>query len=463
MENQKYAWREIERVDEPQRGPTSRVLDFLGTRQPYDEATAQAQASRCVECPNANCVTACPLDVPIPQIMALAAAGQFQAATDLLFTTQSLPELFAHVCVEGRLCEGSCVVSARAEPVPIGAISRFLIDYGWKHGVKEPRPAPCNGRRVLVIGSGLCCLVAADALSLMGFGVVVMDSMAEPGGRFMNRLPGFRVDKPMIQYRIQSLKNRGVRFQMGIKWEEHLTLEELRRGYDAIFIGLGRTDPAPLGIPGENFKGVHQAYPFVLQKTADANLSSPNIEAKGKRVLILGGGETAIDALRVALRCEAREAACVCRRDEANLAANPRFYHEALEEGGRFHFLSQAVAILGDKDGFVTGVRCLRTKLLGADATGRGIPCILPNTEFDLPADLVLAAYGFLPPVLPPAGNFHQLARNKRGCLVVDANQMTNLPGIYAGGAIVRGPAPLTEIIRDARQAAICIDRYLCK
>lgn len=458
---QKYLWRDIDRVDEPKRRAAKRLRDFRETAQVYDEATAREQASRCVQCPNANCVASCPLELPIPELLALTAEGRFQAAAELMFSTQSLPEFFAHVCVEGRLCEAACVLGARSEAVPIGALSRFLVDYGIRHGVEEPPPAPAKGRRVLVLGAGLCGLVAADALLRKGYDVTVMDSVAKPGGRLINGLPGFRVDRAVIERRIEILRQRGVHFHMGQPWSEHLTLGELRRAFDALFIALGRADPAPLEIPGGRLPGVHQAYGFVMQKTVDTTLAVPRVDVAGRRVLVLGGGETAMNALRVALRCEAREAACVYRRDAASLPANPVYYREAVEEGAQFHFLTQPIAVLGAEAGGVTGLRCARTRLEGTDASGRRVARPMPGTEFDLPADVVLVAHGFLPPKLPEAWRADALTLDGRGCLIVDANQMTNLDAVFAAGSIVRGPVALSDVVRDARSASVHLDRYL--
>jgi glutamate synthase (NADPH/NADH) small chain len=303
--------------------------------------------------------------------------------------------------------------------------------------------------------------VAADALSRLGYGVTVMDSVAKPGGRLMNGLPGFRLDKAMIAYRLQVLRERGVQFRMEVDWNEIPTVSELRRSFDAVFIGFGRTNPVPLEIPGAGLRGVCQAYPFVVQETSDAPLSAPPIDVADQRVLILGGSETAVNAARVALRCRARAAACLYRRDEASMPANPIFYREAVEEGAKFHFLSQPVAVLGNEAGNVTAVRCVRTKLVGIDGSGRGLPHVIPESEFDLPADVVLVAYGFTPPVLPPGQHFAELQVDNRGCLIVNAKQMTNIPGVFAGGSIVRGALTLPEVVTDAHHAVEDIDRYL--
>jgi glutamate synthase (NADPH/NADH) small chain len=457
----KYAWRELGRVEPPKRPVPDRLSDFNEVSRPYDETTASQQASRCVQCPNPNCVAACPLELPIPELLALTAEGQFREAAELLFNTESLPEFVAHICVEKRMCEVACVLAKPSDPIPIGAISRFLLDYGWMHGVKEPPPAPANGQRVVVIGSGLCGLVAADALSRLGYSVTIMDNARQPGGRLMNGLAGFKVDRAVIGQRVQSLKQRGVEFRMGVVCGRDVTLRELRRNYDAVLFALGRTEAVPLEIPGAQLRGVCQAYPFILHHASDAALHALPVNVAGRHLVVLGAGDTAMDALRIGLRAGARDALCIYRRDRENMPADPKEFENAVEEGARFLFRSQPVAIVGQPDGEVTRVRCLRTQLGAPDATGRISVRPLPDTEFEVPAEVVLVAYGFAPPRLPECKELAELARDERGCLLVNAAQMTSLPGVFAAGSIARWPVSMIEVMKDARKAANEINRYL--
>ncbi len=457
----KYAWRELDRVEPAKRSVADRLSDFNEVSQPYDETTASEQASRCVQCPNPNCVAACPLEIPIPELLALTADGQFREAAELLFSTQSLPEFVAHICVEKRMCEAACVLAQPSVPVPIGAISKFLLDYGWKHGVAEPPSAPANGKRVAVIGSGLCGLVGADALARRGYAVTILDSASTPGGRLVNGLAGFKVDKTVIRRRVQSLQKRGVDFRMGVTCGRDVTLRELRRDYDAVLFALGRTEAVPLEIPGAQWRGVCQAYPFILHHTSEAPLSALPVQVEGRQVVVLGGGNTAMDALRIALRAGAREALCIYRRDRDNMPADPKEFENAFEEGARFLFLTQPLALSGNLAGEVTGVRCLRTQLGAPDAAGRCGAQPLPGTEFEVPAQVVLVAHGFAPPRLPKCDELAELAVNPRGGLVVDASHMTNLPGVFAAGSIARWPISIIEVMHDARNAAVAIDHFL--
>ncbi|MGD1084228.1 MAG: FAD-dependent oxidoreductase [Verrucomicrobiota bacterium] len=457
----KYAWRELDRIEPPKRPVAERLSDFNLVSRPYDESTARQQASRCVQCPNPNCVAACPLEIPIPQLLALAADGQFREAAELLFTTQSLPEFVAHICVEKRMCEAACVLEKPSDPVPIGSISRFLLDYGWKHGVQEPPPATPNGRRVAVIGSGLCGLMGADALSRLGYAVTILDSAHAPGGRLVNGLAGFKVDRAVIERRVRSLRERGVQFRMGVLCGRDVRLRELRSGYDAVLFALGRTEAVPLDIPGAQLRGVCQAYPFILHHTSDATLHALPVNVEDRHVVVLGGGDTAMDALRIALRAGARDALCVYRRDPEQMPADPKEMENALEEGAHFLFRSQPVAIVGNAEGEVSRVRCARTELGPPDASGRSHARPLPEAEFEVMADVVLVAYGFAPPRLPDCDDLAQLTVDKRGCLIVDAAQMTNVPGVFAAGSIARWPVSMIDVMKDARKAAVEIDRYL--
>ncbi len=464
----KYAWSDIDRAEPPKRPAADRVSDFQQTHLPYDEATAREQASRCIQCPNPRCVEACPLGTPIHELLAMIADGQFKEAAELLFVTHSIPELASHVCVGGRVCEQACILAAKSDPVPVRALTRFLLDYGWKHGLAEPAVEPAKNQAVAVIGSGIGGLVIADTLSRKGYAVTVFDSRLKPGGRVMNGLPGFRVDKELVERRLELLKQRGIHFRMGVSFGQNVKLSDLRREFDAVFLGFGLADAMPLKVPGAELKGVYQAFPFVIQNAQPAcgpatgpKTSQPSVDVRGKRVVVLGGGDTAMDVLRIAIRCGAASALCVYRRNEASLPADAEEYANAREEGAKFLFLAQPVAVLGNSGGAATGVRCVRMEAGEPDATGRANVKPVRKSEFEVPADLVFVAYGFDVPRLPQTDDFAKLSVDGRGCLVVDANSMTNFPGVFASGSIVRGPMPLTDVVRGARQAAAAMDAWL--
>lgn len=450
----KYAWREIDRVEPPKRPPSERIADFRETAATYDEATVREQARRCIQCPNPSCVEACPLQCPIPELLELTAAGQFAEATQLFFATHNIPELASHTCVGGRICERDCILTGKAEPVPIRAITRFLLEYGWKNGLVEPALAPHKEQNVAVIGSGICGLVTADALSRQGYTVTVFDSRQKPGGRMMNGLPGFRVDRQMVARRVELLQQRGIRFRMAVNFGSEVKLSDLRRDFDAVFLGFVRAESVPLDVPGAGLRGVCQSVPFISQST-------PDVDVRNKRVVVLGGGDTAMDVLRVAIRRGAASVTCLYRRDEASLPADAEEYADAREEGAQFMFLTQPVAVLGNANGEVTHVRCARMEPAAQADASRPEVRALANSEFDVRTDVVFVAYGFTAPRLPNTDDFARLEKDGQGHLVVDANQMTNIPGVFAGGSIVHGPVPLVEVVQDAQKASMAMDRYL--
>lgn len=467
----KHAWWEIDRVEPPIRPVADRVTDFRETIAIYDEETAREQARRCIQCPNPACVEACPLDSAIPDLLALIADGQFKEAAEIYFYTHHIPEIASHVCVGGQACERACILSGKSYAIPIRALSRFLLDYGWKHGLAEPPVAAPKNKTVAVLGSGIGGMIAADALSRIGYKVTVFDTRQKPGGRMMNGMPGFRMDLNLVERRIEQLKRRGISFHMGVTFGQDVKLSDLRREFDAVYLGFGTTGPVPLNIPGAEMKGVFQAVNFVSNNSmAAASQEQPDSNArplvpasvKGKRVVVLGGGDTASDVLRIAIRRGAADAVCIYRRDEASMPADAEELVLAREEGARFQFFAQPVAIIGNENGEVTHVRCVPTELTEPDALGRpGCQPVAGAVEFDIPADLVFVAYGFIAPKPPDNEDFALLQKDEQDHLRLDKNLMTNLPGVFAGGSVARGPVPLFQAVRDAHTATDAIDRYL--
>jgi glutamate synthase (NADPH/NADH) small chain len=459
--NSKYAWRELAHKGLPKRSAPERVADFLEIYGLYDEATAREQASRCIQCPNPSCVTGCPLCNPIPEWMLLTAEGRFLEAAAVLGTATNMAEICARVCPTDQLCEGSCVLNGVSEPVSIRAIEQFLAEYAFAHGQADASTPPPNGLRVAVVGSGPGGLACADELARRGYAVTVFDSGLVPGGLFVNGTPAFRVERSIVQRRIEILQKRGVTFRLGANLEEDLSFGELRSGFDAVFLGFDSRKARPLNVPGANLQGVIQALPFILQKTTPVPLELPPIEVAGKRVLVVGAGDSAMDCLRTAIRCGARETVCVYRRDEADMPCSRHEYENAREEGARFVLQAAPVAVLGNERGLVTGLRLVRTELGLMDSPGPRPFLVQAGSEFELPADLVVLALGFDPLPCPHSGDFSDLAVNEWGGIVVDSNQMTSIPGVFAGGDIVRGPSLVLHAVRDARRAAAQIHDYL--
>lgn len=459
----KHDWSLLPRSAPPKRAAADRVADFLEVYGSYDEATAREQARRCVQCAEPLCVAGCPLANRIPEWMLLTAEGQFLEAAALSRSTSNMPEICSRVCPQERLCEGACILQGRAEPVAIGAIERFINEYAFAHGAVDAVPPPPNGMRVAVLGSGPSGLACADELARRGYAVTVFESQSTPGGLLVNGIPAFKLDKSVVARRVDLLKKRGVTFQLGVTVGRDVTLGDLEAKFDAVFLSLGAQQARPLGIPGDDLQGIHHALPFLVQKNTQTPLDIPPIEVRGKRVLVLGGGDTAMDCLRTAIRCGASEALCVYRRDQANMPGSRKEYENSIEEGARFSFLTNPVRLLGDANRHVTAVRCVRMELGAPDATGRRSPRPVRDSEFEVPADAVLIAYGFDLVPFPPGSDFDRIKHHAWGGIRVDEHQMTTVPGVFAGGDVVRGPSLVVHAVRDARRAATEIHRYLSR
>lgn len=457
----KYAWREISLGEPPKRPAGERIADFDEIYSLFDEATIKEQASRCLQCPEPSCVEGCPLANRIPEWLALAAEGRFLEAAEVSRATSNMPEICPRVCPQERLCEGSCILNGRSDPICIGAIEKFINEYAFAHGgLKIERP-PANGLRVAVVGSGPGGLACADELAKLGYAATIFESQTLPGGLLMNGIPAFKLEKSVVERRVNILKQMGVDFQLGVTVGKDVSLKQLQRDFDAIFLGVGAQKPKLLDVPGAGLTGIHQSLPFLVQKNSPSALDLPEIDIHGKRVAVLGGGDTAMDCLRTAVRCGAKEAVCLYRRDLANMPGSRKEYANALEEGAQFLFLTNPVALEGNGAGEVAAVQCVRMELGAPDASGRRKPRAVPGSEFTVPAEILLVAYGFDPVPFPPESDFARIAVNDWGALVVDANQMTSEPGVFSGGDAVRGPSLVVHAVRDARKAAAGIDRYL--
>lgn len=458
----KYAWNLIGRTTPPKRVASERVADYREIYSNFDEATARAQASRCINCPEPLCRQGCPLANRIPEWMSLTAQGRFLEAAEVSRSTSNLPEICSRVCPQERLCEGACIINSKSDPISIGAVERFINEYAFQHGAVDAVSAPPNGRKVAVIGSGPGGIACADELAKLGYAVTVFETQKIPGGLLVNGIPAFKLEKHIVGRRITLLKKNGVSFRLGVHVGRDVSLTQLRKEFDAVFLGFGAQEPKLVDVPGGDARGIIAALPFLIQKNVpNAGYDEPAIDVRGKRVAVLGGGDTAMDCLRTSLRAGARAAVCLYRRDLANMPGSRKEYYNALEEGAQFEFLTNPTAILNDGHGSVAAVRCVRMELGAADASGRRKPRPVPGSEFTVPADYVIVAYGFDPVPFPAGSDFAEVVVNDWGGIVVDDNEMTSVPGVFAGGDSVRGPSLVVHAVRDGRKAAAGIERYL--
>ncbi len=460
--NSKYAWTEVKREDLPKRSAPERAADFLEVCGLYDEATAREQASRCIQCPNPTCVSGCPLCNPIPQWMQLTAEGRFLEAATALESVTNFAEICTRVCPSDRLCEDSCVLTGISEPVSIRALEQFLADYAFSHGQVDVSTAPPNGLKVAVVGAGPGGLACAEELAKRGYAVTVFDAALSPGGSLVDSVPAFRLARSAMERRVELLKKRGVVFDLGAKLWQEVTLSWLMVHFDSVFLGFDSRQARMLQVPGSTLKGVLPALPFLLQQNLPAAPGIQAVELRGKHLLVIGGGDAAVDCLRSGIRSGAREVIGVYRRGQAEMPCGRKEFEAAAQEGAQFVFNATPVAILGDPHGSVTGVRFARTVSEPGPRPGvDGRFEIQAGDEFELPADLVVLALGFDPQPCPGTEEFKELQTNEWGGLTVDENQMTSVPGIFAGGDLVRGPTTLLYAVRDGRKAAEQIAIYL--
>lgn len=457
----KHNWRYITRESPPKRAVPERICDFDEIYGLYDEATARAQASRCINCPDPPCAQACPLGNRIPEWLGLTADGCFLEAAELSRSRSNMPEICGRVCPQERLCEGACILNARSDPVSIGAVEKFINEYAFAHDAVDAAVAAPNGLRVAVVGSGPGGMACADELAKLGYAVTVLESQGRAGGLLINGIPSFKLEKSVVERRLDLLRRRGVTFRCGVTVGRDVSLSSLRAQFDAVYLAIGAQKPKPLDIPGANLRGVFHALPFLIEKNLGEASEHPLIEVEGKRVAVLGGGDTAMDCLRTAIRCGAREATCVYRRDLENMPGSRREYVNTVEEGARFMFLTNPIALSDNGNGEVSEARCVRMELGEPDAKGRRKPRAISGSEFTVPVDVVLVAFGFDPAPIFAAGNSDKIGINTWGGVVVDAGQTTSVPGVFAGGDLVRGPDLVVRAVRDSRKAAAGIHKYL--
>ncbi len=456
------AWRDLPHHEPPKRSAADRLADFLEIYGCFDEETARQEARRCIQCPEPQCVAMCPFGNRIPEWLLLTAEGHFVEAAALCARTSVLPEICARLCPQDCLCEAGCILGEKAEPVAIGSIERFLNDYAVRHGLEPAQPAPRNGFKVAVLGSGPAGLSCADELERRGYAVTVFESHSAPGGLLVSGIPGFKLDRSVVAHRVERLRQRGVEFCLGIRPGTDLTLDGLRHEFDAVFLAFGAPRARPLEVPGAQLTGVLSALPFIIRHNTALPVELPEAEVKGRRVVVLGGGDTAVDCLRTALRAGAREAVGICRRDLAGLRASRREYENAVEEGAQFRFLTVPVEVLGDTEGRVVGLRCARVELItGPDGAPTHRP--VPASEYIEPADLVVVALGFETSPLAHWNELGALTHDERGALRVDERFMTSLPGVFAGSDLARGPGLVVQSVREARRAANEIHAYLAR
>ena len=448
----------------PEQPPQQRIRNFDEVATGYTEEMAIREAKRCLQCKHPHCMAGCPVQVQIPEFIAYVAEGKFREAYEKIVETNALPAVCGRVCPQENQCEKRCVRGIRQEPVGIGRLERFVADWYLRHKEdKAAAPFQPNGHAVAVLGAGPAGLTCAGDLAKLGYCVTVFEALHEPGGVLVYGIPEFRLPKAIVAEEVDRLRELGVDFRCNSVAGKSFTLDDLfDDGFEAVFIGTGAGLPSFLNIEGESLNGVYSANEYLtrtnLMKAFDAAYDTPMIRAG--RVVVVGGGNVAMDAARSARRLGA-EVTIVYRRGRDELPARAEEAHHAQEEGVQFRLLSNPVRILGNDEGWVTGVACVQMELGEPDASGRRRPVEIPDSHFTLPADAVIVAVGTSPnPLLKNATE--ALATDRRGHIVADEETCaTSIPGVFAGGDAVTGAATVILAMGAGKDAATAIDRYI--
>ncbi len=449
-----------------------RRRNFMEVATGYTKETAMDEAMRCLNCRNMPCVGGCPVNIHIPAFIARVREGDFEGAYQIIKETSTLPAVCGRVCPQETQCEAKCVRGIKGESVGIGRLERFVADWHNEHAKENLTPPPQNGRRVAIVGSGPSGLTCAGDLARLGYAVTVYEALHTAGGVLVYGIPEFRLPKAIVAREVEALEALGVKIETNVVIGKTLTVDELfGMGFDAVFVGSGAGLPRFMNIPGESLKGVYSANEFLTRSNLmKAYLDHPVTPImKGGRVAVVGGGNVAMDAARTALRLGAEHVYIVYRRSMEELPARAEEVEHAKEEGIDFRLLNNPVEILGyqnpddprdEKNGFVTGIRCIRMELGEPDASGRRRPVEVEGSEFELDVDTVVMAIGTSPNPLIK-NTTKGLEVNRHGGIIVNEDGLTSRPGVFAGGDAVTGAATVISAMGAGKVAAKAIDEYL--
>jgi glutamate synthase (NADPH/NADH) small chain len=467
MADKNLQFLDIPRADPAKLPVEQRVTHFGEIYAPYEPQGASQQAGRCLACGNPFCEWKCPVHNYIPNWLKLIQEGNLFEAAELSHKTNSLPEVCGRICPQDRLCEGACTLNDGLGAVTIGSIEKYITDEafkrGWKPDMSNIQP---SGKRVAIVGAGPAGLGCADILVRSGVTPVVFDRYSRIGGLLTFGIPPFKLEKEVVEKRREVMEGMGVQFRLGVDVGTDVSFESLLDDYDAVFLGMGTYKYVKGGFPGEDLAGVYEALPYLISNI-NHELRLPGsaeqlVSMRGKRVVVLGGGDTGMDCNRTAIRQGAESVTCTYRRDERNMPGSRRDYKNSKEEGVEFLFNRQPIEIVGSDS--VEGVKLIETRLGKPDARGRRVPEPIPGSEHVLPADAVIIAFGFLPS--PPSWfDQHDIRLHTNGRVRVSASQrmsfQTTNPKVFAGGDMVRGSDLVVTAVFEGREAAKGILGYL--
>ncbi len=458
----------IPRQPMPEQKPEDRVQNFEEVPFGYSEETAMLEAKRCLECKKPKCMKGCPVEIDIPSFLRLVAEGDHWGAIRKIKETNSLPAVCGRVCPQEDQCESYCIVgkAKNNNPVAIGRLERFLADFERKSGkVAKPELAPSTGKKVAVVGSGPAGLTVAGDLARMGHHVVIFEALHKAGGVLVYGIPEFRLPKAIVQAEVDFLSDLGIDIQLNTVVGKADTLDELLEdGFEAIFVGTGAGAPLFMNIPGENLSGVYSANEYLTRSNLMKAYLFPEYDTpiiRSDIVAVVGGGNVAMDSARTALRLGAKEVHLIYRRSREEMPARAEEAHHAEEEGVIFDLLTNPIRYIGDEDGKVVAVECLKMELGEPDDSGRRRPVPIKGSEYTKEMDTVIVAIGNGPNPLVP-DTTPDLEVNRWGNIMADtATCKTSKRGVFAGGDIVRGAATVILAMGDGKVAARSIDAYL--
>jgi glutamate synthase (NADPH/NADH) small chain len=457
-------------VTEPQQFPEqreakSRAYDFNEIYAPFDPEMAALQASRCSQCGVPFCQIHCPLQNNIPDWLKLTAEGRLEEAYQISSATNTFPEICGRICPQDKLCEGNCVIEKDFDSVTIGSVEKYITETAFENGwVKPPMPMRENGLSVGIIGAGPAGLAAADMLRRKGYEVHIYDRYDRMGGLLIYGIPNFKLEKHVVERRRKLLEEAGIIFHLNFEVGKDAKLEELRSRHDAVLIATGVYKNREIDISSE----LGNIVPALTYLTASNRVclgdsvpeyNNGSLSAAGKEVVVIGGGDTAMDCVRTAIRQGAKKVTCLYRRDRANMPGSAREVKNAEDEGVEFLWLSAPIDFKGI--GTIESIEVVQMRLSVADASGRQAPVVVEASEFNLKADMAIKALGFDAMDIPGVFDAPELQVSERGTIAVDNAQMTSLPGVFAAGDIVRGASLVVWAIRDGRDAAEAMDKWM--
>ena len=458
----------LDQQNPPKRSVDQRKTDFKEIYDEYINKKAKEQSSRCSQCGVPFCQVHCPLHNNIPDWLKLTAEGRLQDAYELSQSTNNMPEVCGRICPQDRLCEGNCVIEQSGHgTVTIGSVEKYITDTAWEKGwVKPIKVEKQKKQSVGIIGAGPAGLACAEELRKLGFQITVYDRYDRPGGLLIYGIPNFKLEKFVVERRTKLLKDSGIKFKQNFEVGKDATLEQLKEKHDAVLIATGVYKPRNVDIEGNNLGNIFPAMEFLTASNKKGLgdkvklFDDGTLNAENKKVVVVGGGDTAMDCVRTAVRQNAKSVKCLYRRDRENMPGSAREVGNAIEEGVEFLWLSSPKKFIGQKN--VKAVEIQKMKLGDPDSSGRKKPVIIENSNYELEADIVIKALGFDPENLPKLFNSENLAVSKWGTIKIDLTSMqTNIPGVFAAGDIVRGASLVVWAIRDGRDAAVQIEKYL--